>query len=142
MKNNNTRTDDSIAPAAASVVKVHESVIASIARRAATSVPGVVRFAGNNLLDNLADIVGSNRLDRSISVEMEPASVSIELRLILSANCYIPQVAKAIQTAVVNDIVNMTGMQVTKVNVFVIDLESPQPPAVPEESDDHENHEA
>ena len=127
MKDNNQNLQSSCAASTASVVKVHESVIVSIARKAASAVPGVVRFAGNNLLDNLADIVGTNRLDRSIAIEMEPSSVSIELRLVLSTACYIPQVAMDIQKAVVNDVVNMTGMQVSQVNVYVVDLESPAP---------------
>ena len=129
MKDNNQNLQSSCAASTASVVKVHESVIVSIARKAASAVPGVVRFAGNNLLDNLADIVGTNRLDRSIAIEMEPSSVSIELRLVLSTACYIPQVAMDIQKAVVNDVVNMTGMQVSRVNVYVVDLESPTPVA-------------
>ena len=129
MKDNNQNLQSSCAASTASVVKLHESVIVSIARKAASAVPGVVRFAGNNLLDNLADIVGTNRLDRSIAIEMEPSSVSIELRLVLSTACYIPQVAMDIQKAVVNDVVNMTGMQVSRVNVYVVDLESPTPVA-------------
>ena len=41
------------------VVKVHESVVASIIRKAACSVPGVIRLAGNTLVDNIAEFVGS-----------------------------------------------------------------------------------
>ena len=40
------------------IVKVHESVIASIIRKAACSVEGVVRLAGNTLVDNIAEFVG------------------------------------------------------------------------------------
>ena len=41
------------------MVKVHESVIASIVRKATLEIEGVIRLAGSSLVDNLAEIVGS-----------------------------------------------------------------------------------
>ena len=52
-------------------VKVHENVIASLVRRAALSVEGVSRLAGSTLVDNIAEIVGSRRMQsRAITIEM------------------------------------------------------------------------
>ena len=65
-------------------VKVHESVIASIVRKAAMSVEGVLRLGTSSLVDNLAEIVGSKKIqDRAITVEMNENSVSVEVRVIL-----------------------------------------------------------
>ena len=76
------------------VVKVHESVIASIVRKAALDVEGVLRLGTSSLMDNLAEIVGSKKIqDRSITVEMNESSVSVELRVILQYGVEIPQVA-------------------------------------------------
>ncbi len=108
----------------AGVIKVHESVIASIVRKAACSVDGVIRLAGSTLVDNIAEIVGSKRIfDRSILVNMGESSVQIEVKLILDYGVEIPQVARAVQEAVCESIANITGMSVERVNVVVMDLE-------------------
>jgi len=112
------------APACEGLIKVHESVIASIVRKAACSVEGVVRLAGSTLVDNIAEIVGSKRIyDRSIVVEMGDASVQIEVKVILAYGVEIPAVAETIQTTVIDQITKITGMAVDKVNVMVMDLE-------------------
>ena len=106
------------------VIKVHESVVASIVRKAACSVDGVIRLAGSTLVDNIAEIVGSKRIyDRSILVEMGESSVQIEVKVILAYGIEIPPVAKAIQEAVIEQITSITGMTVGKVNVMIMDLE-------------------
>ncbi|MBO4647866.1 MAG: Asp23/Gls24 family envelope stress response protein [Lentisphaeria bacterium] len=115
------------------VVKVHESVISAIIRKAALSVDGVCRLAGNSLVDNIAEIVGSRKvMDRSISVEMQGNSVAIELKIILAYGCCIPEVARNIQTTVIDEIVRISGMQVTRIDILVMDLED----AAPEEEPD------
>ena len=112
----------------AGVVKVHESVISSIIRKAALSVDGVLRFAGNSLVDNIAEFVGSRKvMDRSISVEMGENSVAIEIKVILCFGCRIPEVARNIQSAVIDEIARITGMQVTKIDVVIMDLEDETP---------------
>ena len=112
-------------------VKVHESVIASIVRKAACAVPGVIRLAGSSLVDNLAEIVGSKKMyDRAISINMGENSVQVEVKVILAYGKHIPEIAETIQLVVVEEITRITGMRVSKVNVVIIDLEDDQ-----EESD-------
>ena len=109
------------------VVKVHESVIASIIRKAACSVDGVIRLAGNTLVDNIAEFVGSKKvMDRAISVEMGENAVSIEIRVILAYGCNVPKVAGNIQDTVIDEISRITGMQVPRIDVVVMDLEDPE----------------
>ena len=108
------------------VVKVHESVIASIVRKATCAVDGVVRLAGNTLVDNIAEIVGSKKMyDRAIAIEMGDASVQLEVKVILAYGVEIPAVAAKIQESVIDQIAKITGMSVAKVNVVVMDLEDP-----------------
>ena len=142
MKKNMDSANDSPAMPGTSVpmaqssgtVKVHESVIASIARKAASTVPGVVRLAGSSFVDNLAEIVGSGRLDRAISIEMGESSVSMEIRLVLAQDCHAPSVAMAVQNAVVNEVTHLTGMHVARVDVSIMDLDTmPEPSPVPEQ---------
>ncbi len=109
------------------MVKVHESVIASIVRKATLEIEGVIRLAGSSLVDNLAEIVGSKKIqDRAISVEMNDNSVAVEVRVVLEYGVLIPEVAEAVKESVAAEIVKLTGMSVTRVNVFVVDLEDAQ----------------
>ena len=108
------------------VAKVHESVIASIIRKAACSVDGVVRLAGNTLVDNIAEFVGSKKvMDRAISIEMGDNSVNIEIRIILAYGCKVPEVAANIQSTVIEEIARITGMQVPRIDIIIMDLEDP-----------------
>ena len=117
--------------AASGVVKVHESVIASIIRKAACSVDGVIRLAGNTLVDNLAELVGSKKvLDRAINIEMGENTVEIEIEVVLQFGCRIPEVAEKIQDAVIAEVGRITGMKVPRIDVIVSDLED-----APEEED-------
>ena len=107
------------------IVKVHESVIASIIRKAACSVSGVVRLAGNALVDNIAEFVGSRKvMDRAISIEMGDNSVAVEVQVVLEYGCNVPQTAENIQNTVTSEITRITGMQVTRIDVVVMDLET------------------
>ena len=106
------------------VVKVHESVIASIIRKAACSVDGVIRLAGNTLVDNLAELVGSKKvMDRAISIEMGDNTVEIEISVVLRFGCRIPEVAEKIQDTVISEIGRITGMKVPRIDIVVSDLE-------------------
>ena len=86
----------------------------------------------NNLLattlnENLAEIVGSKKMyDRAISINMGDNSVQVEVKVILAYGTHIPEIAEAIQIAVIGEITKITGMQVHKVNVVIIDLEEEQ----------------
>jgi len=107
------------------IVKVHESVIASIIRKAACSVDGVVRLAGNALVDNIAEFVGSRKvMDRAIAIEMGDNSVAVEVQVVLEYGCNVPETAETIQNAITEEITKITGMQVTRIDVIVMDLET------------------
>lgn len=105
-------------------VKVYESVISSIVRKTVLGIDGVVRFAGNSLVDNIAEFVGSKAMmDRAISVQMGERSVSVAIQLILKYGVYIPEVASKVQVAVKEQVQELTGMTVENVDVIVMDIE-------------------
>ena len=109
-------------------VKIHENVISSLARRATLEVEGVSRLAGSLLVDNIAEIVGSRRIqERSITVAMDENNrVSLEIKINILVGYRLPDVASAVQKAVISEIEAATGMTVTKVNVLVQEIESPE----------------
>ena len=106
-------------------VKIHDGVIATITRRAALAVEGVSRLAGNALVDNLAEIVGSRRMQaRAITIAVnENNQVVIEIKLNLKIGYTIPDVAENVQKAVIADVEKVTGMTVTTVHVLIQDID-------------------
>ena len=93
---------------------------------------GVLRLGTSSLMDNLAEIVGSKKIqDRSITVEMNESSVSVELRVILQYGVEIPQVANELKETVAAEITKLSGMRVDHVNIVVMDLED-----VPQDGED------
>lgn len=106
-------------------VKIHDGVIATLTRRAALAVEGVSRLAGNALVDNLAEIVGSRRMQsRAIALEVnELNQISIEIKLNLKVGYTIPEVAENVQKAVISDVEKVTGMTVKTVHVLVQDID-------------------
>ena len=105
-------------------IKIHEGEIATIVRKAACAVPGVTRITGNSFVDNIAEIVGSKKIqDRSIQIVMNNASVAVELSINIQYGVQLPAVAAAVQDAVSKEINAITGLNVTKVNVIVREME-------------------
>ncbi len=105
-------------------IKIHEGVVATIVRRTACSVDGVVRIAGSTLVDNIAEIVGSKKMqDRSINIFMHDGSVSVELAINIAFGVHLPTVAAAVQSAVGKEIRRITGLAVKKVNVVIREMD-------------------
>ena len=105
-------------------IKIHEGAIATIVRKAACSGPGVTRITGNSFVDNIAEIVGSKKIqDRSIQIAMNNSSVAVELSINIQYGVQLPAVAAAVQDAVSREIKAITGLNVTKVNVIVREME-------------------
>ena len=94
-------------------IKIHEGAIATIVRKAACSVPGVTRITGNSFVDNIAEI----------QIAMNNSSVAVELSINIQYGVQLPAVAAAVQDAVSREIKAITGLNVTKVNVIVREME-------------------
>jgi len=105
-------------------VKIHESVIATIVRKALSEVDGVVRVAGNAIVDNIAEIVGSKKIyDRSIAVEMNSSDVSLEVKINVEFGSHVPTVASNAQIAISKKITGITGLNVKKINIVIVELD-------------------
>ena len=108
-------------------IKIHENVVASLVRQAALEQEGVSRLAGSALVDDIANLVGSRRMQaRAITVELgEDGRVGIEIKLNLVFGFRIPDVAERVQKAVIGTVEETTGMTVTRVNVVIQEIEDP-----------------
>ena len=106
-------------------IRIHEGVIASITRKTTLAIPGVSRLAGNVLVDNIAEIVGSRRMQaRAITVGIAGDNcVTIDLKLNILVGFRLPEVVQQVQREVISSIEAVTGMTVTRVNVAVQDID-------------------
>jgi uncharacterized alkaline shock family protein YloU len=105
-------------------IRVHNSVIASIARLAALKVPGVVEMSGS-FAEGLASMVGKASFDRGIKVDMEDQKVNLDLHIVIAFGVRIPQVAWRIQNDVRKAIEDMTGKKIGLINVIVQGVKMP-----------------
>ena len=117
-------------------IKIHENVIANLVAMATRKVPGVSRLAGSTVVDAIASIVGSRRMQaRAITVGIAgDTCVVIDLKLNILIGYRLPDVVQQVQRAVIDNIEAVTGMTVTRVNVAVQDID--EQPADDDDDDD------
>ena len=110
-------------------VKIHENVVAQLVRRAVLDVEGVSRLAGSALVDDIATLVGSRRMQsRAVTVMLgEESKVEIEVKIVIQFGYCIPEVAAKAQESVIAMVENTTGMSVTKVDVLIQEIDDPEP---------------
>lgn len=99
-------------------VKIADDVIAIIAGLAATEVTGVARMCGN-ITNELVSKLGMKNLSKGVRVNVEGNYVNVDLALELDYGVSIPEVSEKVQDRVKTAIENMTGLNVSEVNVRV-----------------------
>ena len=99
-------------------VKIADDVVAVIAGLAATEVKGVAAMAGN-ISNELMSKMGVKNLAKGVKVEMIGKSVRADLNLIVEYGYNIPAVSQKVQEKVKSTIENMTGLEVTDVNIRI-----------------------
>ncbi len=122
-------------------IKIHENVIANLVAMATRKVPGVSRLAGSTVVDAIASIVGSRRMQaRAITVGIAGDNcVTIDLKLNILVGFRLPDVVQQVQRAVIDNIESVTGMTVTRVNVAVQDIDDKPVDEDEEEGDEADN---
>ncbi len=100
------------------LVVIAEEVVAKIAGMAALEVEGVAAMSGNSTTDMIGKLSGAS-LARGVRVEVEDGVTTIDLILVLTYDCSIPKVSKEVQEKVKAAIENMTGLEVSDVNVKI-----------------------
>ena len=117
-------SEDEARKSAPGSVKVHESVLSSIVRKAVASVPGVTRLSGSSFIDNIAEIVNVRKSsERAIQIEVKGDILSVEVRIVVKYGVSIPAVASMVRGVVTSDLVRITGKKVARVDVFVTDVD-------------------
>ena len=99
-------------------VKIADDVVAMIAALAATEVDGVAAMNGN-VAKELLSKVGVKGLAKGVKVDISNQKVKVELAVIMEYGFNIPTTCQSVQNKVKNAIENMTGLEVTDVNIRI-----------------------
>ncbi len=99
-------------------VKIADDVVAMIAGIAAAEVDGVAAMAGNVPTEFMSK-VGVKNLKKGVKVEVLNKVVKVDLALIMEYGYNIPATSQKVQEKVKNAIENMTGLEVSDVNIRI-----------------------
>lgn len=97
-------------------IKVSEDVVSKIVELAVKAIDGVDGITDSRI--HFGSIF--DKKDRSaIAIIGESGTVDVTVNVVVDPNCKVKQAAEKIQDKVKNDIQNMTGIIVNKVNVII-----------------------
>jgi uncharacterized alkaline shock family protein YloU len=102
-------------------LRVSEDVLLKIAATAAAEVDGVKELAKFPLALDKGSVLPRRR-SKSVSLDMADGLAAITVSVIIEAEKSAAQVSKLIQQNVKQAVQNMTGVAVSKVNVYVHDI--------------------
>lgn len=104
---------DEIRPAVSSQLKISEDVIISIAKLAALDVNGVASLGG--VVSKMSKLRGNG----PIKIGMMGDVAAIDMKIVVKSGEKACAVAQEVQAAVKENVQNMTGVPVARVNVTV-----------------------
>ena len=99
-------------------VRIADEVVAIIAGLAATEVEGVSSMAGN-ITNELVSKLGMKNLSKVIKVEVTEGVVRVDVALNIAFGYAIPEVSAKVQEKVKSAVENMTGLEVSNVNIRI-----------------------
>lgn len=104
-------------------VQIAEEVITIIAGLAATEVEGVC-YMGGNITKELVSRLGMKNLSKGVRVEVtEEGKIEVFVTINIAYGYAIPAVSGNVQEKVKAAIENMTGLEVSGVNVRIADVD-------------------
>jgi uncharacterized alkaline shock family protein YloU len=114
---------------------IRDAVVTSIAGLAVDEVSGVeqevpgTRLPGDTsptMGELFGRVTGSGRGARRVSVEVGETQAAVDLTVTVPYGRSIPEVTKAIRDTVIQRVENLTGLEVTEVNITVKDVFFPE----------------
>lgn len=102
-------------------VQIADEVVATIAGLAATEVEGVSSMAGN-ITNELIGKLGVKNLSKGVKVLVSDQSVDVDLALNIDYGYSIMKVSERVQDRVKSAIENMTGLEVSMVNIRIVNV--------------------
>lgn len=99
-------------------VQIADDVVAIIAGLAATEVQGVSSMAGN-ITKEIISKLGVKNLSKGVRVTVEEGKVCVDVSINVEYGYAVTDVSYKVQDKVKTAIENMTGLDVTEVNVKI-----------------------
>ena len=103
-------------------VQVADEVVTIIAGLAATEVEGVTSMGGN-ITKELVSRLGIKNLAKGVHITMEDNKVNVFITLNIAYGYAIPDVSGKVQDKIKTAIENMTGLEVSSVNVRIAEVD-------------------
>ena len=103
-------------------VKIADEVVAIIAGLASTEVEGVSSMAGN-ITNELVSKLGMKNLSKVIRVDVKEGVVRVDVALNIAYGFSVLDVSSKVQEKVKTAIENMTGLEVSGVNVRIASVD-------------------
>ena len=104
-------------------VRISDEVVANIAVIAAGEIEGVAFVLGEGKPNELKNIVGIRNHSKDLRVEICERIVSVDMAIAVKYGFSLPKVGKAVQERVRTSIENMTGLEVSDVNVRIASVD-------------------
>ena len=105
--------------------RINQNAISRVVRRAVTGVEGVARFAPKGAGDLLTIFTGK-AFDSSMKIDFHEGVISLTLSLNLYYGVYVPKVLEEVRKQVIQQMKDITGAVVDKVDILVSDLVEPE----------------
>ncbi|WP_083390022.1 Asp23/Gls24 family envelope stress response protein [Angelakisella massiliensis] len=109
-------------------LKISHDVLASVAGYTVTEMEGVASLAP--MSSNLTGWLLEKQTMKPISIDITDGVATIDIRIIVKNGAKIPELSKRLQSAVKEAVQNMTGIVVSKVNLYIAGIEFEETPAV------------
>ena len=103
-------------------VEISADVVSMIAGLAATEVEGIVSMNGNITYDLVAKL-GVKHLSKGVRVFFDEDKCRVDVAVNIGYGYSIPEVSESVQDKVKTTVENMTGLDVSEVNVKVASVE-------------------
>ncbi len=100
-------------------VSISDEVIATIAGVAATEGYGIVGMASRKIKDGISELLGRENLSRGVEVSVADDKLIIKLFIAVGYGVRISEVARNVQESVRYSVQNMTGLEVSRVDIVV-----------------------
>lgn len=104
-------------------VRISDEVVANIAVIAAGEIDGVASVVGNGKSADLKNLVGMKNYSKAVRIEMTERVVSVDMAIVVKYGYSLPLVGKSVQDRVKNAIENMTGLDVSDINVRIAGID-------------------
>ncbi|MEM9159039.1 MAG: Asp23/Gls24 family envelope stress response protein [Verrucomicrobiota bacterium] len=100
-------------------IKVNHTVVATIVKMAAQSVPGVIGVGGS-FIENVSALFSSKDYDKGVRVsEDEAGNYQIEIRVMMEYGVELAKTAENLQMTISKQVTNMTSKPVAGVDVII-----------------------